>query len=112
MELLWLKFVEDTFVIWKYSSGELQLFLHNLNMRTTIKCTMKKERDSPIQFLNVWIMKVGTSLKTTVYRKPAHTGQHLQFKSNHLHMWKKGWYRTWCIGLIHYVIISWIIWQN
>jgi len=45
MELLWLKYVADTFVIWKYSIGELQLFLHNLNnMRTSIKFTMKKER--------------------------------------------------------------------
>jgi hypothetical protein len=42
-------------------------------------------------------MKEGTSLKTTVYRKPTHTGQHLQLKSippphthTHTHTRKKG----------------------
>jgi len=59
-------------------------------MRTSIKFATKKEQDGPIQFLNVWIMKEGTSMKTTVYRKPPHTGQHLQCKSNHPPMWKRG----------------------
>ena len=78
-----------------------QLFLHNLNnMRTSIKCTMEKEQDGTVQFLNIWVKKEGTSLKTTVYRKPTHAGWHLQFKSIHPPQVEKGWYRAWCIGLI------------
>jgi hypothetical protein len=44
---------------------------------------MEIESDSAIPFLDVLVIKKGTTLATKVYRKPTHTGRYLNFKSNH-----------------------------
>lgn len=51
---LWLRYVDDMFVIWKYNMEECQLFLHHLKtMRTSIRFNMEKEEDGAISFLDV-----------------------------------------------------------
>lgn len=87
----WLRYVDDTFVIWPYGPEKLQEFLQHINnIRPTIKFTMEVEVNNALPFLDVLVMKQGPKLTTKVYRKPTHTGRYLHFKSNHPHHVKRG----------------------
>jgi hypothetical protein len=81
---LWLRNVDDIFVVWPHGSERLQNVLIQLNsLRTSIQFTMEIESDSAIHFLDVLVIRKATSLATKVYRKPTHTGRYLNFRSNH-----------------------------
>jgi hypothetical protein len=44
---------------------------------------MEIESDSAIAFLDVLVIRKGTTLATKIYRKPTHIGRYFNFKSNH-----------------------------
>jgi hypothetical protein len=88
---LLLGYVDHTFVVWPRGSERLQNFLNHLNsLRPSIQFTMEIESDSAILFLDVLVIRKGTTLATKVYRKPTHTGRYLNFRSNHLPHVKRG----------------------
>ena len=61
--LLWLRYVDDTFVIWKHGDRELQSFLEHLNGQCVeIQFTMEKEPEGSIPFLDVHVKKDGMKL--------------------------------------------------
>jgi hypothetical protein len=73
--LLWLRYVDDTFVIWPHGVDGLQNFLTHLNnLRSSIQFTMEIESEGAIRFLDVLVIRKGTALTTKVYKKPTHTG--------------------------------------
>jgi hypothetical protein len=79
---LWLWYVDDTFVVWPHGPKQLHKLLGHLNsLRPSNRSAMENDLDNVISFLNV--------LVTQVYRKPTHTGQYLNFKSNYLPPCKK-----------------------
>ena len=87
---VWLRYVDDTFIVWKGSGDELGNFLHHLNnIRPTIKFTMEMEQNSSLSFLNVLVQHSGGQIFTTVHRKPTHTVQYLSSLSNHSSSIKK-----------------------
>jgi predicted GIY-YIG superfamily endonuclease/uncharacterized protein (UPF0335 family) len=51
---------------------------------------MEKEKDSCLPFLDVLVKRTNEGIKTTVYRKPTHTGQYLNHGSNHSAATKQG----------------------
>jgi hypothetical protein len=54
----WLRYVDDTFVVWPYEPARLQQFLHHLNsVRLINKFTMEIEANDTLPFLDVLIMK-------------------------------------------------------
>jgi hypothetical protein len=88
---LWLRYVDDTFVVWPHGPEHLQNFLSHLNcLRPTIQFTMERESGSAIPFLDVLVIRKETTLATKVYRKPTHTGRYLNFNSNHPPHVKRG----------------------
>lgn len=89
---MWLRYVDDTFVIWPHGENTLEGFLQHLNsIEESIKFTMELEAGNKIPFLDVLVHKnEDGTLKTKVYRKPTHTGQYLHFDSNHPHNVKVG----------------------
>ena len=92
---LWLRYVDDTFIIWDGSDDELEQFLLHLNsIKTTIKFTMEKEANNQLPFLDVMVRRNNQKIQTSVYRKPTHTGQYLNFSSNHSSNTKHGIVRT------------------
>jgi hypothetical protein len=88
---LWLRYVDDTFVVWPHGPEHLQNFLGHLNcLRPAIQFTMETESDNTILFLDVLVIRKETALATKVYRKPTHTGRYLNFNSNHTPHVKRG----------------------
>ena len=55
---LWLRYVDDTFVVWNHGDKKLQSFLEHLNGQyAEIQFTMEKETEGSIPFLNVHVKK-------------------------------------------------------
>lgn len=80
---LWLRYVDDTFVILKKSAADT-FFGHINNVDSNIKFTQEPIKDNCLPFLDCRVtVKNDQTLKTTVYRKPTHTDHYLQFDSNH-----------------------------
>ena len=78
---LWMRYVDDTFVI--QQEGQKQTFLEHINkVDPAIKFTV--EHHGAIPFLDTLIKpKADNTLSLTVYRKPMHTDQYLQCNSHH-----------------------------
>jgi hypothetical protein len=88
---LWLQYVDDEFVVWPHGQKGLHYFLSHLNnLRPSIQFTTEIESNSAIPLLDVLVISKGMTLATEVYRKPTHTGQYLNFKSNHPSHLKRG----------------------
>jgi hypothetical protein len=82
----WLRYVDDTFMVWPHGPSRLQQFLHHLNsIGPTTKFTMKVEANDTLPFLIVFVMTRGFKSAMKVYWKFIHTGHYLHFKSNYPH---------------------------
>ena len=78
------RYVDDTFVIHKEANK--QSFLHHINsVDPAIKFTVEDNKeDGSIPFLDTIVKpEANGSLSITVYRKPTHTVQSLQWDSHH-----------------------------
>ena len=82
---LWLRYVDDTFVVWPRGKTALQEFLLHLNSQhPLIKFTMEQEKNNTISFLDVQVTrKADGTLAHTVHRKPTHTDRYLHSSSFH-----------------------------
>ena len=80
----WGRYVDDTFVIHKEANK--QSFLQHINsVDPAIKFTVEDNKeDGSIPFLDTIVKpEADGSLSITVYRKPTHTDQYLQWDSHH-----------------------------
>ncbi|XP_074030332.1 uncharacterized protein [Leptinotarsa decemlineata] len=92
---VWLRYVDDTFIIWNHGNTELDAFLKHINsVRPSITFTMEKEIHNELPFLDVLVKRTDTKWETSVYRKPTHTGQYLNHESNHHQSTKRGIIKT------------------
>ena len=79
-----MRFVDDTFVIHKEANK--QGFLQHINsVDPALKFTVEgNKEDGSIPFLDTIVKpEEAGSLSITVYRKPTHTNQYLQWDSHH-----------------------------
>ena len=80
---LWLRYVDDTFA--KLKKIFVSSFLEHLNRQhPRLKFTTEEMEEDKIAFLQtlVHVLEDRTT-KITIYRKPTHTDQYLNFDSNH-----------------------------
>ena len=80
---LWLRFVDDTYVfILKIVEEAFEAHLNQQNEH--VKFTKEKEENRQLSFMDTYNKRQedGTII-TTIYRKPTHTNQYLDFASNH-----------------------------
>ena len=81
---LWLRYVDDTFIIWPHGRTQLVAFLNHLNnLCEKIQFTMEVEEENQLPFLDVLVRRNGDSLSTSVYRKKTHTDRYVHFRSHH-----------------------------
>ena len=81
---LWLRYVDDTFVVWPHGHEELQHFHEHINQqRPNIQFTIEEEKDGKLAFLDVQVTRSPDGLITSVYRKPTHTDRYIPFHSHH-----------------------------
>ena len=81
---VWLRYVDDVFVIWNHGKSSLQSFLGHLNnQHRNIKFTLEEEKDRKIPFLDVLVERSQSKLYTSVHRKETHTNRYINFNSHH-----------------------------
>ena len=81
---LWVRYVDDTFVIWPHGPDRLRSFHQHLNKQhPKIQFTVEEEKDDQLPFLDVRVSKEGGRLLTSVYRKPTHTERYIPYHSHH-----------------------------
>ena len=81
---LWLRFVDDTFVITKEEHS--QLLLQHINSQDLhIQFTVEEaSQQGTLTFLDTLVtIDSNNTFSTTVYRKPTHRDQYLHWDSNH-----------------------------
>ena len=78
---LWLRYVDDTFVIRPHGQEKLDCFHEHLNRN--IKFTVEHEKENKLAFLDVQVTRTNNRLTTSVYRKPTHTDCYISFYSHH-----------------------------
>ena len=90
---MWLRYVDDTFILWSHQE-DVQTLLNLVNsIRPFIQFTMEKEQDNKLPFFNVLVTQTEQGFRSSVYCKPTFTGQYLNFNSHHPYMVKKGIFR-------------------
>ena len=81
---LWLRYVDNTFVIWPHGEQNLQSFHAYLNqLSTNIQFTIEEEKEGQLAFLDVLVTHNEDRLSTAVYRKPTHTERYILYHSHH-----------------------------
>ena len=63
---IWLRYVDDTFVIWRHGKEQLKGFLEHLNsIKDNIKFTMEEEKQGQFPFLDALVERVSQQYHTS-----------------------------------------------
>ena len=90
---MWLRYVDDTFILWPHQE-DVQILLDQVNLiQPSIQFTTEKEQDNKIPFLDVLVTRTEQGFRSSGYCKPTFTGQYLNFNSHHPYTVKKGMVR-------------------
>ena len=81
--LMWLRYIDDVFLIWVHTIEELNEFVEHLNSRLpTIRFTLEHS-ETEIPFLDTLVRKLGNNLITDLYSKPTDSFDYLLYNSSH-----------------------------
>ena len=87
---IWLRYGDDTFILWPHQENVQILLDHVNSIRPTIQFTMEKEQDNKLPFLDVLVTCTEQGFRSSVYCKPTFTRQYFNFNSHHPYTVKKG----------------------
>ena len=88
-----MRYVDDTITYIKPSSIDYVLSVLN-SFHKSIKFTFEEDKDNKILFLDVLILRNGSSIETTVYRKFTHNDVYLHWNPFPPNSWKVGTLKT------------------
>ena len=78
---IYFRYVDDTFVIFKLES-DVDDFLVTLNrLHPAPKFAFEKEHDDKLPFLDILVERTELGFETSVYQKPAFSGQYTRWES-------------------------------
>jgi hypothetical protein len=81
--LIWLRFIDDIFLVWTHGEEALLEFVEFFNSRVdSMKFTVKYSKVS-VNFLDTRVRKEGTKLVTDLYCKPTDSHSYIQYDSAH-----------------------------
>ena len=80
---MWLRYVNDTFILWPHQEDVQILLDHGNSIRPSIQFTMEKEQDNKLPFLDVLVTRTEQGFRSSVYRRSTFTGHYLNFNSHH-----------------------------
>ena len=89
--LLWVRFIDDIFLVWTHGHTELESFINHLNyVHNTIKFTSEIS-NSRVCFLDTWvIIQEDGTIQTDLCTKPNDLNNYLTYQSAHPPHCKKG----------------------
>ena len=87
---LFLRYVDDTFIVFSGNEQEVEKLVKFINSSTVLKFTSEMENNFELSFLDVTDMRNRSSYETTVYKKKTHTGQLLHWQSCQARRYKIG----------------------
>ena len=82
-DVYWVRFVDDTFTIWKIDHDIDQFLLELNSLVPSIEFTMEKETNNAISFLDVNVIRSQNDLKFKIHRKEANNNLMISAKSTH-----------------------------
>ena len=81
---LWVRYMDDTFVLWPHNEEELEIFHSLLNsIHPSIQFTHEEEVQGALSLLDVKLTRETDRILTGVHRKAIHTDRYIQFSSHH-----------------------------
>ena len=80
---MWVRYIDDTFMIWPHGTEELNRFHDHLNDQHPAIQFSREEVDKRIPFLDTLVERKGSGMKTSVYRKPTNTDRYIHYSSHH-----------------------------
>ena len=84
--VFWYRYVDDILCLWNGTDRLLNSFLSWLNLQySTIDFTLEKEDNKSINFLDITITRIDSTLDFSIYRKPTYTDAIIPNSSNHPH---------------------------
>ena len=86
---MWLRYVDDTFILWPHQEDDQTLLDHVNSMQPSIQFTMEKGGDNKLPFLDVLLTRTEQNFRSSVYRKPTFTGEYLNINSHNPYNVKK-----------------------
>ena len=81
---MWLRYIDDTFILWPHQEDVQTLLDHGNSIQPFIQFTKEKEQDNKLPLLDVLLTCTEQGFRSSVYCKPTFTGQYLNFNSNSL----------------------------
>lgn len=79
---IWLRFIDDIFLLWQHGNESLSTFLNNLNSFSNLNFTWTTSQDS-ITFLDVDVFMNHNLLNTKIHVKNSNKMQYLHYSSCH-----------------------------
>ena len=89
--LLWVRFIDDIFLVWTHGESELNKFITHLNsVHNTIKFTSEFS-SKKVNFLDTWaIIHSDGTIKSDLYTKPTDSNNYLTYDLAHPPHCKRG----------------------
>ena len=78
---MWLRYIDDTFILCPHQEDVQILFDHVNSIRPSIHFTMEKEQDNKLPILDVLVTRTEQGFRSSVYCKPTFTRQYLKSTS-------------------------------
>ena len=74
---MWLRYVDDTFILWPHQEDVQTLIDHVNSIQPSIQYTMEKEQDNKLPVFDVLVTHTEQGFRSSVYRKPTSLGSTL-----------------------------------